>query len=79
MWRGRLLGRSRGIAGRLMREGGFHLMRQVAEMFTKHCYMEWRDNVWRDCYADEQYLGTLLASKVPALALSLSRSRFPRA
>ena len=27
--------------------------------------MEWRDNNWRDCYSDEHYLGTLLASKVP--------------
>jgi hypothetical protein len=60
------------------RREGFHTLRQVAEVFTKHCYMEWRDNVWRDCYADEQYLGTLLASKArtalasvpPAAALS---------
>lgn len=36
----------------------------VADAFTKHCYMEWRDNVWRDCYSDEHYLGTLLASRV---------------
>ena len=36
----------------------------VAEVFTKHCYQEWRGNVWRDCYSDEHYLGTLLASKV---------------
>ncbi|KAK9907312.1 hypothetical protein WJX75_001278 [Coccomyxa subellipsoidea] len=35
----------------------------VADAFTKHCYMEWRDNVWRDCYSDEHYLGTLLASR----------------
>lgn len=37
---------------------------EVAEQFTKHCYMEWAGDVWRDCYSDEQYLGTLLASKV---------------
>lgn len=44
--------------------------REVADVFTKHCYMEWRDNVWRDCYSDEHYLGTLLASRV--------RGNFPR-
>ena len=42
-----------------------------AQVFTKHCYMEWRNDVWRDCYSDEQYLGTLLASKVPTLPFGL--------
>ncbi len=46
--------------------------REVAEQFTKHCYMEWRDNVWRDCYSDEHYLGTLLASRVQSPSLPLS-------
>lgn len=33
--------------------------------------MEWRDNNWRDCYSDEHYLGTLLASKASACNLVL--------
>ena len=40
--------------------------KEMADIFIKWCYMEWRDNNWRDCYSDEQYLGTLLASKVSA-------------
>ena len=38
--------------------------KDLTDIFTKWCYMEWRDNNWRDCYSDEHYLGTLLASKV---------------
>ena len=47
----------------------------VADAFTKHCYMEWRDNVWRDCYSDEHYLGTLLASRVRNFPLHCMASR----
>lgn len=38
--------------------------KELADIFIKWCYMEWRDNNWRDCYSDEHYLSTLLASKV---------------
>ena len=38
--------------------------KDLTDIFTRWCYMEWRDNNWRDCYSDEHYLGTLLASKV---------------
>jgi hypothetical protein len=37
---------------------------ELTDVFVKHCYREWRGDVWRDCYSDEHYLGTLLASKV---------------
>lgn len=42
----------------------------LADIFTKWCYMEWRNNNWRDCYSDEHYLGTLLASKVASCCYS---------
>lgn len=38
--------------------------KELADIFIKWCYMEWQDNNWRDCYSDEHYLSTLLASKV---------------
>jgi hypothetical protein len=44
--------------------------KELADIFTKWCYMEWRDNNWRDCYSDEHYLGTLLASKASACTLA---------
>ncbi|CAL5228886.1 g12101 [Coccomyxa viridis] len=37
--------------------------KELADIFIKWCYMEWQDNNWRDCYSDEHYLSTLLASK----------------
>ena len=45
--------------------------KELPDIFTKWCYMEWADNNWRDCYSDEHYLGTLLASKVQHLLPSL--------
>ena len=45
--------------------------KELADIFIKWCYMEWQDNNWRDCYSDEHYLGTLLASKVSYCCCSI--------
>ncbi|BDA47490.1 probable glycosyltransferase BC10 at C-terminar half [Coccomyxa sp. Obi] len=37
--------------------------REIAEAFGAECQPSWRDGWWRDCYSDEHYFATLLATK----------------